>query len=90
MCKNHQSSPCLAKHEHIPGQEQRAKNVENSSTEHLFGGDIGKKMSENDLDKTNVGKRLLGEGDSNNERVPKAIAKETVGKEMSAKDVLYP
>ncbi|RMZ74083.1 chitinase [Pyrenophora seminiperda CCB06] len=85
VCKNHQSSPCLAKHEHILGQEQRAKYVENSSTEHLVGGDIGKKMSENDS-----GKRLLGEGDSNNERLPKATAEETVGKEMSAKDVPYP
>ncbi|KAI0569913.1 hypothetical protein Alg215_11369 [Pyrenophora tritici-repentis] len=35
-------------------------------------------MSENDLDKTNAGKRLLGEGDSNNKTLPKAIAKETV------------
>jgi hypothetical protein len=40
-------------------------------------------------DNTNASKRLLGEGDSNNERLPKAIAKETVGKEMSAQEVPY-
>ncbi|KAF1352922.1 hypothetical protein EJ07DRAFT_183101 [Lizonia empirigonia] len=25
VCKNHQSSPCLAKHEHVPSQEHRAE-----------------------------------------------------------------
>jgi hypothetical protein len=90
VCNNHQSSTCLAKHEHILGQEQRAKDVESSSMEHLVEGDLGKKMSGNELDKTKAGKRLLGEGDSNNERLLKAVGKETVGKGISAKDVSYP
>lgn len=40
-------------------------------------------------DKTNASKRLLGEGGSDNERLPKIIAKETVGKEMSTQEVPY-
>jgi hypothetical protein len=58
VCKDHQLSPCLAKHEHIPGQEQRAKDdTKNSSKRRLVGGDRGQEISgDNKLDKTNAGK----------------------------------
>jgi hypothetical protein len=63
--------------------------VENSSTERLIRGDLGKKMAGYEPDKENAGKTLLGKGGSNNERELKAIAKETVGKDVLAKDVPY-
>jgi hypothetical protein len=63
---------------------------ENSSTERLLGGDLGKKMSGNKKsDDTHAGERLLSKGDLDNKRQPKDVVKETVGKEESAKDVRY-
>jgi hypothetical protein len=57
--------------------------VEESSTERLVRGDLGKEMSGNvNSDKTNAGKEDLA-----NERPPKAITKEPVGKGSSARDV---
>ncbi|KZM24121.1 chitinase [Ascochyta rabiei] len=102
VCKNHQSSPCLAKHNHVPGQKHRAKDdtkitknmaleVEISSTERLVEEDLGKNILANEKpEETDAGKRLLSIGDLDNERPPKAIAKETEGKEKSVKDVKYP
>jgi hypothetical protein len=99
VCKDHQSSPCLAKHEHVLGQEHRAKDdtenpktiavcLEDPSIDPLVGGDLGRKMSENQKsDKKNAGKRLLN---LDNERPPKAIAKDTIGKEESAEHSQYP
>jgi hypothetical protein len=94
--KNYQSSPCLAGYEHTLGQEHWARddtknaktiavNVENSSTERLVGGDLGKKISGNEK----LDERLLTNRDLDNERLHKAIVKDTVGKEKSAKDVRY-
>jgi hypothetical protein len=63
---------------------------ENSSTERLLRGDLGKKMSGNKKsDNTHVGERLLSKGDLDNKTLPKDVVKETVGKEKSAKDVRY-
>jgi hypothetical protein len=93
MCKNHQSSPCLARHKNVLGQEHQAKDTKNakktavegekSSTERIVAGAKGTETSGNTRsDKTNAGK-----GDLDNERQPKAIEKETVGKEKSDRDV---
>ena len=38
-------------------------------------------------DETNAGERLLGKGDLDNKRLPKAVVKETVGKAKSATNV---
>jgi hypothetical protein len=59
--------------------------VENSSTERLVGGKLGKKMSGN----RKLDERLLSKGYLDNERLPKAVVKETVSKEKSAKEVRY-
>ena len=59
--------------------------MENSSTERLIGGDLGKKMSGN----KKLDERLLCKGDLDNKKLHKAVVKETVGKEKSAKDVWY-
>jgi hypothetical protein len=97
--KKHQSSSCLAKHEHVLGQEHQAKDdtknaktiavdVENLSTERLVRGDLGKKMSGKEKsDETNAGERLLGKGDLDYKRLPKAVVKETVWQGKSVKDV---
>ncbi|EDU47807.1 hypothetical protein PtrSN002B_005543 [Pyrenophora tritici-repentis] len=93
VCKKHQSGPCLAIHKNVLGQEQRARDTKNtkrmavdgeeSSTERLVRGGQGKEMSGiGSSDKTNAGK-----GGLDNERPPKAIEKETVGKERLARDV---
>ncbi|KAF2844115.1 hypothetical protein T440DRAFT_512373 [Plenodomus tracheiphilus IPT5] len=91
VCKNHQSSPCLAKH--LLGQRAKriAVEVENLSAEHLVRGDLGKNMSGNEKsDETNAGKRLLDKEDLKVKRPPEAIAKETVGKEELAQDSHHP
>lgn len=93
MCKNHQLSPCLAKHKNGLGQEHQAKDIKNAkktavegeklSAERIVREALGKEMSGNiRSDKTNAGK-----GDLDNKRQPKAVEKEIVGKETSDKDV---
>ncbi|KAJ6201964.1 hypothetical protein J3E72DRAFT_370926 [Bipolaris maydis] len=102
MCKNHKSSPCIAKHDNIVGQRYQAKNdtknagkiavdVENANMERLIGEEIGKNMAGNEeLGKNDVERSFLATGDLNKEKQLEPVARETIGMAKSSKDVQCP
>ena len=57
-----------------------ALDVENASTKHFIGGEIGKEISRNrKSDQNSAGTRLLGAEDLDEEKLPKTLEVEAIG-----------
>jgi hypothetical protein len=95
VCKNHQSSPCLAKHEQVPSQDNQAKHdakeatagPEKPRTESRVRTDLGGRASGDEkAGKSDAVEKPVGKGDSDHDRLSKPQAKEVPEKGKLAKD----
>jgi hypothetical protein len=92
VCKDHQSSACVAKHEQIPSQGAQAKHdakeaavdAEMRKTEPQVGVDLKEKISENG--KIDVAKKPAGNEDLNGDRLSTPKAKEDFEEGKPAKE----
>ena len=95
VCKNHQSSPCLAKHEQVPSQDSQAKHdtketaagPENLENEPRVRADLGKRTSGDEKAcKTDALEKPATKRDLDSDRLSKPQAKEIIEKGKLAKE----
>jgi hypothetical protein len=97
VCKNHRSSPCIAKHEQAPDYisqtkhdgKETAASPEKPENEPQVGADLGKSTSGNEeADRADAVETSAGKRDADDDRLSESQAEETLEKGRPAKDAV--